>query len=559
MVKGYPAPYPAAMQPPPSAPSRIPGPGGARGAGDPATAPRPVVVPASPQLIHRLITRVPCSPVAPTLTVTTPLTGATLAEIPQCTGDDVAAAVASARCAHSAWAAEPVRARAAVLRRVHDLVLRRREEILDLIQLETGKSRGHAFEEVADVAINARYYARRGQRALGDVRSGGIIPLLTRVRQVRHPKGVVGVVAPWNYPLSLSLSDSLPALLAGNAVVVKPDSQTPLTALWGAQLLADAGLPGGLFHVVTGSGPVVGVALADQVDYVCFTGSTATGRQVARRAAGRLVGASLELGGKNGCYVAADADLDRAAEALVRDCYSSAGQLCVSIERLYVHQAVADEFLERFVARIRGLRLGAGLDYGADVGSLASTRQLDTVTAHVRDAVERGATVLAGGVPRPDVGPLFFEPTLLDGVPPDAACHGEETFGPVVSVSRVSDDEEAVRLINDSVYGLNGAIWTRDLRRGARLARRLRTGTVSVNEGFVATWGSAGAPIGGRGQSGIGRRHGIEGLLRFTDVQTVAVQRVMGLGPLYGLGPRRFADTFSRMLRLARALRFPWP
>jgi succinate-semialdehyde dehydrogenase/glutarate-semialdehyde dehydrogenase len=530
-------------------------PGGTSSAGTPcATEPR-----VTPELIRRLVARVAASPGARTMPATTPLTGAPLAEIPQCSVEDVAAAVANARFAQAGWATTPVRRRAAVLARVHDLVLARRDEILDLVQLESGKARGHAYEEVADVAINARFYARRGPKLLADVRRGGIVPVLTRTREVRHPKGVIGIVAPWNYPLALSVSDSLPALLAGNAVVLKPDSQTTLTGLWGADLLAEAGLPEGLFQVVAGPGSVVGTALFDAVDYICFTGSTATGLRVAQQAAGRLVGASLELGGKNGCYVADDADLDRAAEALVRDCFSSAGQLCVSIERIYVHEAVADAFLERFVPRVRDLRLGAGLDYTADVGSLASASQLATVASHVEDAVARGAKVLAGGRPRPDVGPLFFEPTLLTDVPPDAVCHAEETFGPVVSLYRVAGDDEAVRLINDTRYGLNGAVWTKDTRRGARLAQQLRTGTASVNESFTATWGSIGAPMGGRGQSGIGRRHGTEGLHRFTEVQNVAVQRGPGLGVLYGLGPRRFADTFSRLLSLAKALRFPWP
>jgi succinate-semialdehyde dehydrogenase/glutarate-semialdehyde dehydrogenase len=519
----------------------------------------PASPPLAPTVVRRLTARVAAGPGAPTATTTTPLTGAVLAEIPQCTVDDVAAAVTAARHAQAAWAATPIRERAGVLRRVHDLVLARRAEILDLVQLETGKSRGHAFDEVADVAINARFYARRGPRLLAETSRGGIVPVLTKTREIRHPKGVIGIVAPWNYPLALAVSDALPALLAGNAVVIKPDSQTPLTALWGAELLADAGLPEGLYQVVAGSGSVVGTALFDLADYICFTGSTATGRRVAQQAAGRLIGASLELGGKNGCYVAADADLDRAAEALVRDCFSSAGQLCVSIERLYVHEGVADAFLETFTSRVRGLKLGAALDFSADVGSLASAQQLATVTKHVEDAVAHGATVLAGGRPRPDLGPLFFEPTLLADVPPTAVCHDEETFGPVVSVYRVGGDDEAVRLINDSRYGLNAAVWTKDLRRGAALARRISTGTVSVNESFTATWGSVGAPMGGRGQSGIGRRHGTDGLYRFTEVQNVAVQRVAGLGLLYGLGPQRFSDTFSRLLRLAKATRFPWP
>ncbi len=508
---------------------------------------------------HRLAARVRADGSGGTLTTRSPFTGGPLAELPRSTPRDVAAAVARARAVQPDWAALDVRDRAKVLLRLHDLVLRRRSEGLDLIQLETGKARGHAYEEVADVAINARHYARVGPRMLAPARRRGLLPGLTRVHEIRHPKGVVGVVAPWNYPLALSLSDALPALLAGNAVLLKPDSQTPLTGLWGAELLAGAGLPEGLFQVLVGDGSTVGTSLIESVDYVCFTGSTATGRIVAQRAASRLVGASLELGGKNGCYVAEDADVGRAAEAAVRDCFASAGQLCVSMERLVLHDKIADAFLDAFLDRVRGLRLGAGLDYSADLGCLVSQDQLDRVREHIGDAVSRGARVLAGGHARPELGPLFHEPTVLADVPMEAACYAQETFGPVVAVHRVAGDDAAVTLINDTSYGLNASVWTADTRRGAAIAGRLRTGTVSVNESYIASWGSVDAPMGGRGVSGLGRRHGREGLLRFTEPQTVAVQRLVGFGPLYGLGQRRFAATFTALLRLARVFRAPWP
>ncbi len=512
-----------------------------------------------PARVRRLVARVVAAPAAPRETTTAPFTGAPLAELPLSTPDDVRAAVARARGAQPAWAARSVHDRARVLLRLHDLVLARRAELLDLIQLECGKARSHAYEEIADVAINARWYARRGPGLLADVRHPGLAPGLTRVTEVRHPKGVVGIIAPWNYPFTLALSDALPALLAGNAVVTKPDTRTALTALAGAELLAEAGLPEGLFGVVVGDGPVVGGALVDAADHVCFTGSTATGRTVAGRAAARLVGASLELGGKNASYVAADADLDRAAEGAVRDCFSSAGQLCVSVERLVLHEAVADAFLDRFVDRVGRLRLGAGLDFEADMGSLVSPEQLARVRTHVEDAVSRGATVLAGGRHRPDIGPLFYEPTVLDGVPADALCARDETFGPVVSVQRVASDAEAVAVMNEGDYGLNASIWTRQPRRGALLARSVVAGTVSVNEAFIASWGSVASPMGGRRASGLGRRHGREGLLRFTEPQTVAVQRGPGFGVLYGQGPERFTELFTHLLQAARATRFPWP
>ncbi|MGZ4627222.1 MAG: succinic semialdehyde dehydrogenase [Kineosporiaceae bacterium] len=508
----------------------------------------------------RLLTaRVVASRSARRVTTTAPFTGAPLAELPISTPDDVRGGLARARSGQPAWAARTVRERAAVLLRVHDLVLARQSELLDLVQLESGKARAHAYEEVADVAINARWYGRRGPSLIADTRHPGLTPVLTRVTEVRHPKGVVGVIAPWNYPLTLAISDALPALLAGNAVVLKPDTRTALTALAGAELLAEAGVPEHVFAVVVGDGPVVGTALVEGADHVCFTGSTATGRVVAQQAGARLVGASLELGGKNGCYVAADADLDRAAEGVVRDSFSGAGQLCVSIERLVLHEAVADAFLDRFLGRVRRLRLGAGLDYRADVGSLASAEQLDRVRAHVDDAVARGATVLAGGRPRPDVGPLFYEPTVLENVPVNAACYREETFGPVVSVHRAASDAEAISIMNGTDYGLNATIWTRDTRRGAVLARHVIAGTVSVNESYIASWGSISSPMGGRRASGLGRRHGREGILRFTEPQTIAVQRPPGFRVLYAQGPERFAAVFTGALKAARAAHLPWP
>src|SRR5450755_3992627 len=281
-----------------------------------------------PGRVRRLAERVVAGPDAERLVSRTPLTGAPLASLPRSTVADVTAAAARARAEQPAWAARAVRDRAALLLRVHDLVLQRQAEAMDLIQLESGKCRAHAFEEVADVAINARWYARHAQRLIGDERHPGIVPVLTEVTQVHHPKGLVGVISPWNYPLTLAVSDALPALLAGNAVLLKPDSTTALTGLWVAELLAAAGLPDGLLQIVVGPGGTIGAAVIDVVDHICFTGSTATGRRVAQQAAARLIGASLELGGKNAMYVADDADLDRAAEAAVRDCFASAGQLC---------------------------------------------------------------------------------------------------------------------------------------------------------------------------------------------------------------------------------------
>lgn len=507
---------------------------------------------------RRLAAHAIASPGAEQVTITTPLTGAPVAQLPRATPDDVERAFAIARKAQVAWAATPVRRRAKIFRRLAALAMARQDEGLDIVQLETGKARIHAFDEVSDVAINASWCARRGASVLGDSRHVGLVPFLTKVREVHHPKGVVGMISPWNYPLVLTISDAVPALLAGNAVVLKPDSQTPFTALWCADLLAEAGLPAGLFNVVYGSGSVVGTAIIDRADHVCFTGSTPTGTAVAARAAQRLVSASLELGGKNPVYVADDADLDRAAEGIIRDSFSNSGHACVSMERLYVHEKVADAFLEKFTARVQGLRLGAGLDYRADIGSIASQAQFDIIVEHVQDAVSKGAKVLAGGRARPEIGPLFFEPTVLDGVPPTATCFANETFGPVLSVYRVGSDQEAIDACNDTTYGLNASVWTRNRARGGRIARAIVAGTVVVNEAYVVGWASVASPMGGRKQSGMGRRHGEAGLLRFTESQSVVTQKI-GLRPMLARGGKAYSSLFTGLLKLSRTTRFPWP
>jgi succinate-semialdehyde dehydrogenase/glutarate-semialdehyde dehydrogenase len=477
-------------------------------------------------------------------TTRAPFTGEPLAELTLTSPAGVTAAFAVAREAQRAWAARSLADRAAVFLRFHDLVLTRQSEVLDLIQLETGKARKHAFEEVADVAIVARHYARSARRHLRTRRRRGIFPVATRADELRHPKGVVGIVSPWNYPLTLAVSDAVPAFIAGNAVVLKPDTQTALTALWARRTLVEAGLPEALWQIVLGDGPVIGPAVVEQADYVSFTGSTAVGRRIAEQCAARLVGCSLELGGKNAFIVLDDAPLDRAAEAAVRACFSSAGQLCISMERLLVSEDVYDAFLDRFLQRVRAMRLGAGLDFSADMGSLASEQQLETVRRHVDDARAKGATVLTGGRHRPDIGPLFYEPTVLTGVTPDMAVCADETFGPVVSVSPFRADDEAVARANDSVFGLNAAVWTSNLARGRRIAAAIQAGTVNINEAYGAAWGSADAPMGGMKNSGLGRRHGAEGVLKYTEAQTIATQRFLGLGA----PPRVSDEQWTRIL-----------
>ncbi|MEU2659913.1 succinic semialdehyde dehydrogenase [Streptomyces sp. NPDC007325] len=485
----------------------------------------------------------------------TPFTGLKLADLPEATPEDVTEAYARARAAQAAWAATPVRARAAVLLRFHDLVLARQSEVLDLIQLETGKARLHAHEEVLAVALAARHYGRKASSYLRPKRHTGVVPTLTKVTELRQPRGVVGQISPWNYPLELSAGDALPAFVAGNALVMKPDTETALTALWARDLLIEAGLPAEVFQVVLGEGPVVGPEVVRHADYVSFTGSTRTGREIAQGAAARLVGVSLELGGKNAMLVLEDADVEKAAAGAARACFSSAGQLCISIERLYVHESIADAFVERFAARTKAMRLGNSLAYGADMGSLVGERQLETVVRHVDEAVAKGARLVAGGVARPDIGPLFYEPTILEGVEAPMSVCAEETFGPVVSIYRFTDEDEVVDRANATPYGLNSSVWTENARRGHAVAARLRTGTVNINEGYSPAYGSVRAPMGGMKESGLGRRHGSEGILKYTEAQTVAQQRLMPLAPSFGMDDETYAKVMTLSLRALKALR----
>jgi succinate-semialdehyde dehydrogenase / glutarate-semialdehyde dehydrogenase len=509
-----------------------------------------------PALARRLTGRIP-STSGETVTSTAPFTGQPIAAIPRSSVEDVDVAFARARRAQQRWSRVPLEQRAEALLRLHDLVLDRQQQIMDLVQWESGKVRKHAFEEIAHVAMTARYYARTARRHLAPSRRVGVYPVLTRVEVNRVPKGVVGVISPWNYPFTMALSDGLPAVLAGNAVVHKPDSQTPLTALFGVELLEEAGIPADVWQTVYGAGSVVGSAIIDRADYVCFTGSTATGRRVAQQAAQRLIGCSLELGGKNPMLVLRDADLDRAAEGAVRGCFSSAGQLCVSMERLYVADAVYDRFVQKFLKRVEAMRLSTAMDFTGDMGSLISQAQLDTVTRHVDDARAKGARVLTGGRPRPDVGPLFYDPTVLEGVAPGMTCFGDETFGPVVSLYRFSDEADAIARANEGPYGLNASIYTRDGRRGRAIAAELMCGTVNVNEPFGASFGSVDSPMGGMRDSGLGRRQGADGAHRYTEPQTVATQRVLPIAPVAGMNDRWFAKVLTGTLRALKKARRP--
>lgn len=507
-------------------------------------------------VLDRLAARVTSAEPRPPLVVEMPFKGVPLGEVPHCQPEDVAEAARRASAAQPAWSNRPVAERAKLMLRFHDLALKRQDEVLDLIQLENGKARRHAYEEILDICLVARYYADVAGELLRPKRRQGAIPFLTKTWELHHPKGLVGVISPWNYPLTLGIGDALPALMAGAAVLAKPDERTPYAALWAAELLEEVGLPPDVLQIVTGLGGELGGAMVEASDFIMFTGSTAVGRGVARQAGERLIDYSMELGGKNALLVLDDADLDKTVPGAVRAAFSNTGQLCISIERMYVDGAVWDSFVPHFAAAAKAMSLSASLDYTADMGSLTSAKQLETVTRHVDDALAKGATLIAGGRARPDLGPYFYEPTILTGVAPGMILYAEETFGPVVSLYRTEGADEAIAKANDSPYGLNFSVWTSNARRGREVASRLEAGTVNVNEAYAAAWGSTDAPMGGFKASGVGRRHGAHGLLKYTNAQTIAVQRLLPLAPPPFLNAEQYARVMDLGLKVLRRLPF---
>ncbi|MGZ4451867.1 MAG: succinic semialdehyde dehydrogenase [Nocardioides sp.] len=475
--------------------------------------------------------------------------------VPDSTVEDVAAAVDAARHAQAAWSALPYCARAEVILRFHDLLVERQDEIIDLIQWEMGKARFHAWQEVLQVANLARHYARHGEAYLKPKKVRAAVPVVTSAKEVRVPKGVAGFISPWNYPLYMGVGDLIPAVLAGNAAVGKADPQAPLSMLWARALMAEAGMPEHVWGVVAGDGPSLGEALIDHVDYICFTGSTATGRIVAQRAASRLIGASLELGGKNPSIIRADADLDVAARGVVDASFANTGQMCIHLERIIVHTDVYDEFVVRLRAVTAAQTVGQTFDFTSQVGSLASAAQLEKVSRQVADAVAKGATVLAGGGPRPEVGPYVFAPTILEGVTDDMELCLGETFGPVISLYRATDDEDAIAQANRGKQGLSASIFSKDIAAAEAMAPRIRAGSVNINDGASLAAGSIEAGMGGMGESGLGKRHGSDGITRFTNAQTIVSSKVGPVGPPPGTPVEKFIAMANKQLLVLRRLR----
>lgn len=491
------------------------------------------------------------------LEIVAPFTGEVIGSVPDSATGDVAAAVDRARRAQRSWADVGVAARSRVLTRFHDLLIDRADTAMDILQLESGKARVPAFEEVFDTVATTRYYVNTAPRLLRRARRSVSLPGFTSAWEYRHPVGVVGNITPWNFPFTLSISDIVAALIAGNAVVVKPDEKTPFSALFGGLLLEEAGLPADVFQVVTGRGETAGSALIEEVDFVAFTGSTKVGRLVAEHAGRRLVAASMELGGKNAAIVMHDSDVESAVKGVGRAVYANGGQLCIAMERIYVDERIRKAFTAAFVDYSRSLPINTRYDFSSSLSSIIDSNHLDNVHSHVEDAVARGATLLTGGKPRPDIGPLFYEPTVITDVDDSMVICRSETFGPVVTIAGFSHVEDAIRMANDSDYGLNFSVWTSDTRRGVEIASHLHAGTVGVNDGYAAAWSSYDAPMGGMKASGISRRHGEVGLLKFTESQTIAVQRgIPAFAPPLDMSYETYQRVLAGLLKVLRRLPF---
>ncbi len=467
-----------------------------------------------------------------------PATGEVLREFDCADEAEVRAAVDRARAAQPAWHELGVGRRVGILADFQRRLLARRDEVAALISREAGKPIAEAITtELLVVLDTARFLMANAYRLLSDekLQHGNLATKLKRGRLVREPYGVIGIISPWNYPFSIPASESLAALVAGNAVVLKPSELTPLVALELASLLHAAGVPQDVFQVVIGDG-ATGAALIDSpIQKLIFTGSVATGKRIAVAAAARLLPVVLELGGKDPMIVLEDADVDVASSAAVWGAFVNAGQTCLSVERCYVHRSVHDQFVAACVRKTKQLKVGGGGDAGTDVGPLIHERQLKIVEEHVADARARGANVLTGGGRMPELGKNFYQPTVLTGVTADMRIAREETFGPVLPIAAFDSDDEAVRLANDSEFGLAASVWTRDRARGERLARQIEAGTVMIND-TVSCFGISEAPHGGVKASGLGRTNGRLGLEEMVQIKHIDVDLAPGMKKVWWYG-----------------------
>jgi len=460
-----------------------------------------------------------------------PATGETLGQLDCASEPDVREAVARARSAQPKWRELGLPNRVAVLKEWQRVLCEKKSDLAQLITREVGKPYAEALTtEVIVVLDSARFYLDNAYRLLRDepVAHGNLAMKQKSGRIVREPFGLVGIISPWNYPFATPATESLAALVAGNAVIVKPSEFTPLIMLEFADLLHRAGVPNEIFQVIVGDGSSGAALVNSEIDKLIFTGSVATGKRIGQMAGARLLPVVLELGGKDPMLVLEDAAIDVASSAAVWGAFVNAGQACLSVERCYVHRSIHDAFLAAAVNKSQRLRIGNGMNPGTDMGPMIHHRQLEIVEQHVEDARTRGARVVTGGRRLSELGPNFYAPTVLADVTHEMRIMREETFGPVLPVMAFDTEEEAVQLANDSEFGLGASIFTRDRARGEALARRLATGTVLIND-VVCGFGISEAPHGGVKSSGIGRTHGSFGLDEMVNIKYIASDRLPGM------------------------------
>jgi acyl-CoA reductase-like NAD-dependent aldehyde dehydrogenase len=458
--------------------------------------------------------------------VENPATGEVIAHCPDLGLAEIAAMAKRGREVQPAWEALGFEGRGRILRRMQKWVIDHQEEVIAVIRSETGKTYEDAL--IAEISYGAAafgFWAGNAPKYLADekVKSSAILVKGKKLMLRYRPLGLIGVIGPWNYPLTNSFGDCIPALAAGNSVILKPSEITPLTSLKLAEGLRECGIPEGVFQVATGLG-ATGAALVNEVDMIMFTGSTATGKKVMQTAAETLTPVSLELGGKDPMIVLADADVERAANTALYYGMFNGGQTCISVERVYVEAPIYDEFVAKVTEKARALRQGSGAAGTTDVGSMTFPPQVGIVERHVEDAKAKGAKVLVGGARGEHAGGYWYEPTILVDVDHTMSAMMEETFGPTLPIMKVRDEEEAIRLANDSPYGLGASVFGKDIRHAEAVARRVEAGAVCVNDALI-NYSALELPMGGVKASGIGTRHGAGGIRKFTQQQSMLVTR----------------------------------
>src|SRR5271155_3569815 len=480
--------------------------------------------------------------------VENPATGEIVATVPDLGAEAVTAMAARGRAAQPAWEAYGSEGRGRILLRAQKWLMDNSEQVIATIVSETGKTFEDASLAEIPYAGNAfGFWAKQAPEYLADerVKSGQLLVKGKKLILRYRPLGLIGVIGPWNYPLTNSFGDCIPALAAGNSVILKPSEITPLTSMLMAEGLRECGLPEDVLQIATGDGQT-GAALLEQVDMIMFTGSTKTGRKVAEAAARRLIPASLELGGKDPMIVLSDADLERAANFATYYSMQNAGQTCISIERVYVEEPVYDEFVAKVSEKVRVLRVGPPQGPGSvEVGAITFPPQLETIEDHVSDAVDKGAHVLAGGHAAPSGGGRFYEPTVLVDVDHTMKIMTEETFGPTLPIMKVADSEEAVRLANDSPYRLGASVFSRDAPRGEGIARRIEAGAANVNDAMI-NYTVLELPMGGAKASGLGSCHGAGGIRKYCSQQAIVVTAKLAMKKELFMYP--YKSRRSRML-----------